>query len=91
VDEEVPVKFGVFYNPMVPTAPGQDDWEPGQERKVLTDILEQIRFADSLGFDYAFLGEHHFMPEYAHKSATEVILGALADSTSRIRPVVSSL
>jgi alkanesulfonate monooxygenase SsuD/methylene tetrahydromethanopterin reductase-like flavin-dependent oxidoreductase (luciferase family) len=85
VDEEVPVKFGVFYNPMVPKAPGRDDWEPGQERKVLTDMLEQIRFADSLGFDYAFLGEHHFMPEYAHNSATEVILGALAESTSRIR------
>lgn len=79
------MKFGVFYNPMVPKAPGQSDWEPGQERKVLADMLEQIRFADSLGFDYAFLGEHHFMPEYAHNSATEVILGALADSTSRIR------
>lgn len=79
------MKFGVFYNPMVPKAPGQAGWEPGQERRVLTEMLEQIRFADSLGFDYAFLGEHHFMPEYAHNSATEVILGALAESTSRIR------
>lgn len=26
----------------------------------------------------AFLGEHHFMPEYAHNSATEVLPGALA-------------
>jgi alkanesulfonate monooxygenase SsuD/methylene tetrahydromethanopterin reductase-like flavin-dependent oxidoreductase (luciferase family) len=79
------VKFGVFYNPMVPKPPGQQDFEPGQERRALREMLEQIRFADSLGFDYAFLGEHHFMPEYAHNSATEVLLGALAESTSNIR------
>jgi hypothetical protein len=79
------MKFGVFYNPMVPRAPGQQDWDPGQERKAFTEMLEQIRFADSLGFDYAFLGEHHFMPEYAHNSATEVLLGALAATTRNIR------
>jgi alkanesulfonate monooxygenase SsuD/methylene tetrahydromethanopterin reductase-like flavin-dependent oxidoreductase (luciferase family) len=79
------MKFGVFYNPMVPKASGEDDWSPGQERKALTEMLEQIRFADSLGFDYAFLGEHHFMPEYAHNSATEVILGALSQTTTNIR------
>jgi alkanesulfonate monooxygenase SsuD/methylene tetrahydromethanopterin reductase-like flavin-dependent oxidoreductase (luciferase family) len=70
---------------MVPKASGEDDWSPGQERKALTEMLEQIRFADSLGFDYAFLGEHHFMPEYAHNSATEVILGALSQTTTNIR------
>src|ERR1700722_13236187 len=70
---------------MVPKAPGQLDWEPGQERRAFKEMLEQIRFADSLGFDYAFLGEHQFMPEYAHNSATEVILGALAQTTTNIR------
>jgi alkanesulfonate monooxygenase SsuD/methylene tetrahydromethanopterin reductase-like flavin-dependent oxidoreductase (luciferase family) len=79
------VKFGVFCNPMIPKAPGQQDWEPGQERRAFREMLEQIRFADSLGFDYAFLGEHHFMPEYARNSATEVLLGALAETTSKIR------
>ncbi|MEI4271151.1 LLM class flavin-dependent oxidoreductase [Klenkia sp. LSe6-5] len=79
------MKFGVFYNPMVPKASDQEDWDPGQEREALLNMLEQIRFADSLGFDYAFLGEHHFMPEYAHNSATEVLLGSLAQTTSNIR------
>ena len=79
------MKFGVFYNPMVPRAPGHQDWDPGQERRAITEMIEQIRFADSLGFDYAFLGEHHFMPEYAHNSATEVLLGALAQTTTTIR------
>src|ERR1700759_3417627 len=70
---------------MIPKAPRQQDWEPGQERRAFREMLEQIRFADSLGIDYVFLGEHHFLPEYAHNSATEVLLGALAQATSRIR------
>lgn len=79
------MQFGLFYNPMVPKAPGQKEFDQGQERRVLIEMLEQIRFADSLGFDYVFLGEHHFMPEYAHNSATEVLLGAAAASTKNIR------
>jgi alkanesulfonate monooxygenase SsuD/methylene tetrahydromethanopterin reductase-like flavin-dependent oxidoreductase (luciferase family) len=70
---------------MVPREPGEFGWKPGRERKALVEMIEQIRFADSLGFDYAFLGEHHFMPEYAHNSATEVILGSLAGLTQNIR------
>jgi alkanesulfonate monooxygenase SsuD/methylene tetrahydromethanopterin reductase-like flavin-dependent oxidoreductase (luciferase family) len=64
---------------------GQQDWDSGQERRAFTEMLEQIRFADSLGFDYAFLGEHHLMPEYAHNSATEVQLGVIAATTRNIR------
>ncbi len=79
------MKFGVFYNPMVMKAPGATDWEPGLEKQKFAEMLEQIEFADSLGFEYAFLGEHHFAPEYAHNSAPEVILGALARSTKNIR------
>jgi alkanesulfonate monooxygenase SsuD/methylene tetrahydromethanopterin reductase-like flavin-dependent oxidoreductase (luciferase family) len=79
------MKFGVFYNPMVMKAPGATDWEPGLEKQKFNEMLEQIEFADSLGFEYAFLGEHHFAPEYAHNSAPEVILGALARSTKNIR------
>jgi alkanesulfonate monooxygenase SsuD/methylene tetrahydromethanopterin reductase-like flavin-dependent oxidoreductase (luciferase family) len=79
------MKFGVFYNPMVMKAPGATDWEPGLEKQKFREMLEQIEFADSLGFEYAFLGEHHFAAEYAHNSAPEVILGALARSTKNIR------
>jgi alkanesulfonate monooxygenase SsuD/methylene tetrahydromethanopterin reductase-like flavin-dependent oxidoreductase (luciferase family) len=79
------VKFGLFFNPVIPKRSGHDDWEPGQERKAMLEMLEQIRYADSLGIDYVFLGEHHFMPEYAHNSAPEVLLGAIAASTTNIR------
>ncbi|WP_043737362.1 LLM class flavin-dependent oxidoreductase [Nocardia asiatica] len=79
------MKFGLFFNPIIPKPSGQPDWEPEQERSAFLEMLEQIRYADSLGLDYVFLGEHHFMPEYAHNSAPEVLLGAIAASTSKIR------
>jgi alkanesulfonate monooxygenase SsuD/methylene tetrahydromethanopterin reductase-like flavin-dependent oxidoreductase (luciferase family) len=83
--QEEPVKFGLFFNPVIPRRSGQRDWDPDQERRSFVEMIEQIRFADSLGIDYVFLGEHHFMPEYAHNSAPEVLLGALATATTRIR------
>ena len=79
------MKYGVFYNPMVPKALGQSEWEPGQERQALTDMIEQIRFPDTLGFECAFLGEHRCMPEHAPSSATEVDFGALSHSATQIR------
>ncbi|MBO4256364.1 LLM class flavin-dependent oxidoreductase [Streptomyces griseorubiginosus] len=79
------MKFGLFHNPMVIKGAGKEDWEPEQERQKFNELLEQIELADRLGFDYVFLGEHHFTAEYAHNSAPEVILGALSRSTSKIR------
>lgn len=79
------MKFGLFFNPVIPRRSGQRDWDPDQERRSFVEMIEQIRFADSLGIDYVFLGEHHFMPEYAHNSAPEVLLGAIAASTTGIR------
>lgn len=77
------MKFGVFYNPMVLRSNGE--WNPGYPAKRFNEMLEQIEFADHLGYEYAFLGEHHFTAEYAHNSAPEVVLGALARSTKNIR------
>lgn len=78
------MQFGLFFNPIIPRACGQYDWEPGQERSAFLEIIEQIRYADSGGVGYVFLGEHHFMPEYAHNSAPEVLLGAVATCTTNI-------
>ncbi|GAA4025270.1 LLM class flavin-dependent oxidoreductase [Streptomyces plumbiresistens] len=79
------MKFGLFFNPVIPRPSGQHDWDPGQERSAFLEMIEQIRYADSVGIDYVFLGEHHFMPEYAHNSAPEVLLGAVAACTTNIR------
>lgn len=79
------MKFGLFYNPIIPKQPGEDTWTSGFEQQKFNQMLEQIEFADSLGFEYLVLGEHHFTPEYAHNSAPEVLLGALARTTKNIR------
>jgi alkanesulfonate monooxygenase SsuD/methylene tetrahydromethanopterin reductase-like flavin-dependent oxidoreductase (luciferase family) len=44
-----------------------------------------VALADSLGFDYVFEVEHHFLEEYSHSSAPEMMMAALSQRTKRIR------
>ena len=74
------MRFGLFYEHQLPRP-----WTADSEEKVLTDALEQIELADSLGFDYVWEVEHHFLEEYSHSSAPEVFLGAASQRTKRIR------
>ncbi len=74
------MKFGVFYEHQHPRP-----WEPGSEHQLIQDALEQIEFADSLGIDYVWEVEHHFLEEYSHSSAPEVFLAAVSQRTKRIR------
>ena len=74
------MKFGLFFEHQVPRP-----WEAGDERRVFTEALEQIELADQLGFDCAWLVEHHFLEEYSHSSAPEVFLAAASQRTRRIR------
>jgi alkanesulfonate monooxygenase SsuD/methylene tetrahydromethanopterin reductase-like flavin-dependent oxidoreductase (luciferase family) len=75
-----PVKFGVFYEHQMGRS-----WADGAEHRLLQDALEQVELADSLGFDYVWEVEHHFLEEYSHSSAPEVFLAACSQRTSRIR------
>jgi luciferase family oxidoreductase group 1 len=74
------MKFGVFYELQIPRP-----WGETSERDVLANALTQIETADRLGFDYAWVVEHHFLEEYSHCSAPEVFLGAASQRTQRIR------
>ena len=47
--------------------------------------VEDAVLADKLGFDHVWVVEHHFLAEYSHSGAPEVLLGALASATERIR------
>ena len=60
-------------------------WDEGKERDRFHQALEQAAFAEEMGFDTIWIVEHHFLKEFAHSSAPEVLLGALAMRTSRIR------
>lgn len=79
------MKFGLFYEAQLPKSPDSDEWDPDAERRIIDEQLEQCVFAESLGFDYTFNAEHHFLDEYSHCSAPEVILAALAARTTTMR------
>jgi luciferase family oxidoreductase group 1 len=74
------VKFGIFYEHQLPRP-----WSETSEYDVLQNSLIQIELADRLGYDHAWVVEHHFLEEYSHSSAPEVFLGAASQRTRRIR------
>jgi alkanesulfonate monooxygenase SsuD/methylene tetrahydromethanopterin reductase-like flavin-dependent oxidoreductase (luciferase family) len=74
------MQFGLFYEHQVPRP-----WSPEAERRVLLDALEQVALADTLGLEYVWEVEHHFLEEYSHSSAPEVFLAAASQRTTRIR------
>ncbi len=74
------MRFGVFYELQLPRP-----WNDGDEHRLFKEALEQIILADQLGFDYAWEVEHHFLDEYSHSSAPEVLLAAAASRTKNIR------
>jgi alkanesulfonate monooxygenase SsuD/methylene tetrahydromethanopterin reductase-like flavin-dependent oxidoreductase (luciferase family) len=79
------MKFGLFYELQLPKPLDNDQWDPDDERRIIHEALDQIEFADKLGFDYVFEVEHHFLEEYSHSSAPEVVLAAASQRTKNIR------
>jgi len=55
------MKFGVFYEHQLPRP-----WTTTSEYDLLQQSLAQFQFADQLGYDYAWVVEHHFLEEYSH-------------------------
>ena len=81
------MKFGIQYQLNVVRPLDSEDWDPGDEHKRFKEALEQIEFADKLGFDYVFETEHHFLEEYSASSAPEVFLAAASQRTKNVRLV----
>ena len=71
------MKFGLFYQ--LPCAPEQNEVTRYQE------TLEQIEYADELGFDTAWLAELHFNRPFSIMSSPLIVATALAQRTQRIR------
>jgi alkanesulfonate monooxygenase SsuD/methylene tetrahydromethanopterin reductase-like flavin-dependent oxidoreductase (luciferase family) len=74
------MKFGLAFELSVPR-PFTGDIE----REVYRRSLEQAVLGEQLGFDQAWVVEHHFMEEYSHSSGPDLFLAALAAMTERIR------
>ena len=79
------MKFGLFYEHQLPKPPNQEQWDPDAEHKMMKNALDQLEMADSIGFDYVFEVEHHFLEEYSHSSAPEVFLAAASQRTKNMR------
>src|SRR5215510_12328336 len=71
------MKFGLFYQ--LPCATTQDAATRYQE------TMEQIVYAEELGFDAAWLAELHFNPQFSIMPAPLLVAAALAQRTTRIR------
>jgi alkanesulfonate monooxygenase SsuD/methylene tetrahydromethanopterin reductase-like flavin-dependent oxidoreductase (luciferase family) len=74
------MKFGIFYELQLPRP-----WQAGDELKLYQDALTQLESADRLGYDYAWVVEHHFLEEYSHSPSPESFLAAASQRTKNIR------
>jgi alkanesulfonate monooxygenase SsuD/methylene tetrahydromethanopterin reductase-like flavin-dependent oxidoreductase (luciferase family) len=76
------MEFGLFIQGYTPNFRREVD--PEAEHHALMDELEVVQAADKAGFKYVWVTEHHFLDEYSHLSANDVVLGYLAHATERI-------
>jgi len=74
------VQFALFYEIPVPLP-----WEPDSEHRAYQNVLEQAIAGDRFGWDAFWTVEHHFLSEFSHCSNPEVLYGAVAARTERIR------
>ena len=79
------MKFGLFYELQLPKTFEGETWDPDAEHRIYQEMLDQVELADQLGFDYVFEVEHHFLEEYSHSSAPELMMAALSQRTKNIR------
>ncbi len=74
------MQFALFYE--IPVAM---PWDDDSERRAYANTLEQAIAGDKYGWDAFWTVEHHFLSEYSHCSNPEVLYGAIAARTERIR------
>lgn len=75
------MKFGLFYQ--LPCADSQAEMTRYQE------TLEQIRIADELGFDCAWLAELYFFKAFSIMSSPLIVAAVAAQQTKKIRLGIS--
>ncbi len=75
------MEFGIFIQGYVPESKRVGD--PDAEHHALMDELDIAIAADRAGVKYIWTSEHHFLDEYSHLSANDVVLGYLAHATTR--------
>jgi len=72
--------FGLFYE--IPVAA---PWNPRSERDAYHQTIAQAVRGEQVGFSHFWTVEHHFLSEFSHCSAPEVLYGAIAAKTTTLR------
>src|SRR5437667_3300401 len=78
------MEFGIFIQGHVPKRRVALVGERLAEHESLLNDIELARIADRHNWKYVWVSEHHFLEEYSHLSASEVVLGYLSCATERI-------
>ena len=76
------MEFGIFIQH--PVFAHHREGNPGYEHQVIMQEIALVEAADRAGFKYVWVTEHHFLDEYSHLSANDVVAGYLAHATKRI-------
>jgi alkanesulfonate monooxygenase SsuD/methylene tetrahydromethanopterin reductase-like flavin-dependent oxidoreductase (luciferase family) len=74
------MQFGMFFELQLPRP-----WAPDSELTLVRHALEWAELGERCGIDYAWAQEHHFLEEYSHSTAPEVLLAAISQRTTRMR------
>jgi alkanesulfonate monooxygenase SsuD/methylene tetrahydromethanopterin reductase-like flavin-dependent oxidoreductase (luciferase family) len=74
------MQFALFYEIPVPRP-----WTPDAELEAYRNTIEQAVAGERFGWDAFWTVEHHFLEEYSHCSNPEVLYGAIAARTERMR------
>ena len=74
------MRFGLFYQIQVPKP-----WNSGTEAGRFAEVLDQVVYAEEMGFESLWFSEHHFRPEWSHNSAPDLTLAAISQRTTRMR------
>jgi alkanesulfonate monooxygenase SsuD/methylene tetrahydromethanopterin reductase-like flavin-dependent oxidoreductase (luciferase family) len=76
------LEFGLFMGGYVPQS--MRDTNPDAEHDRIMSELRLCEVGDQHNWKYAWFTEHHFLTEYSHISANEILMPYLAGRTERI-------
>ncbi|MEO6717163.1 MAG: LLM class flavin-dependent oxidoreductase [Novosphingobium sp.] len=76
------MRFSLLYEIALPI---ELEAQGKSESDAFWEAVEQIKYAEEMGFDGIWLVEHHFLEDLSRSSANETFLAAIAQHTSRIR------
>src|SRR3989449_8910443 len=77
------MEFGLFVQAHVPRQEVEADPGGAEHARLLREV-ELAAAADRHGFKYVWSVEHHFLEEYSHLSASEIVLPFIAARTRRM-------